>query len=398
MEESTSLAPAAASEAVAPVVTETAPHFQSAVTADMLPYVAPTETKEAPKEKPPTLINGKTNPQYLDWIAAQLPQEAKEDEPEPVPASLKGYGSIEEIKATLDLANGLYDKSNGVVDALDQIYERDQETYQKIVSTVIGLNPAYAVAQLQALNYLPQFVEAQAQALPADLRAVIPDELRETASTQSPNLLRFWAEQGTLQSQLEQQKGINELWAQQRAKSDAQWQASVKAAQDEGLGQLQRLSDMYANAHFAQLAKWKPTADEAANQEIRVMAYASALMQLLHDPAYAQMRTQIEILTAAAPMLRLKGQGFQADIDERDARSMATRVSTRLGQLVKARVQLLSPHLKELAKPKPEAKPDPKPPTLIPGTMKTNPAYLAWVARNPDGEKNPKAVITQEEL
>ena len=109
-------------------------------------------------------------------------------------------------------------------------------------------------------------------------------------------------------------------------------------------------------------------------------------------PEWAERQQTINNLLANAPMKRLQGDAHQADIDEADARSLAHRFSSRLGQLVQQRVRLLDKLIAAAKKPvEPELPPDPEPEKLVAG--RTSRAWLEWVARNPIKKEKTNAAI-----
>jgi hypothetical protein len=91
------------------------------------------------------------------------------------------------------------------------------------------------------------------------------------------------------------------------------------------------------------------------------MVFADALNTILADPKWANMQVAMTMMTIDAPLWRvLKGDHLTADAYERDARNLAARFNVRLGQIMKSRINAITPYLKQVEKQKPPAETKPE--------------------------------------
>src|SRR5262245_11589968 len=216
--------PPPSSPAVIPQPPPLAPE-RSAVTADKLgslldrpartsgyqPIVAP-ENDPEPDKLTPDKRN--VSDAWMSWMIRNLPaakearaaEEAVELSPE---FSNLGYSSNDEIRTVLADVNAFYNSPSGIVDMLDKIHENDYPTFERTFHTLIGMYPEAAIAQLQGQGHLPQFEEPQIREIPRDVLVDIPKELWGVAEQVSPNLLKYWKEQGSLESNLAQKAQID---------------------------------------------------------------------------------------------------------------------------------------------------------------------------------------------
>lgn len=370
------------------------PPERTQVSSQNLPYLRESNDRKT-VDAPPTLTkDGKQNPAYVDHVIAKVLREhgieQAKDQPEPPPESLKQFGTMEEIKETLQGWSDFFHTPDGVINALDRVHDLDYPVFEKTVTTIALGNVEFITALYQAKGYLPEFAEpAQPQPLPREIKAAIDESLWATAETLSPNLLRYWQEQGSLEYNLEQKKRLDDQWNEVRGTADGQARAAFERVRQEGQAQIVEISGNYRDAHLKQLQKWAPCGNnEDANYAVYGMVLSGALTELISDPEWREVEQKITSLLANAPTKRLTDP-YQAGIDEREAKALVMRFNARLGQLVRSRVMLLNQMFKPKEQPKPEPAPDPEPPRLING--KQNPKWLDWMIRNPKEKVAPGA-------
>lgn len=264
--------------------------------------------------------------------------------------ALAEYGGVEGVKAVIEpFAPLLRGEEGGAEKLLDALWNHAQPAYQRLADAIINLEPEYVIGKLQAAGKLPEAsanaAHAQTSALlTPDVLASIPEHLHDTAkrlAQEQPAVLDDLLLQNdeVRNYHLDREGKLMQLSDAEAAKERTAYENSVKAAQLEGVRSVQDLSKQYEEAHFRELNKWKPYGnDEEANTEFRREVVEGAFAKILGDQKFAQMYTDVQKALEQAPMMRLRGETLRADQMERMARQQAMQFNTRLGQLMKARI------------------------------------------------------------
>jgi len=297
--------------------------------------------------------DGDISDEFMANLSAQMKgTREKTERAVTAPAEFKEFGlSHDEIKETLQLATNLYSAPSGVVDALRGVFERAPDIYAKVVATVVGSDPGFAIQQLVSLGALPEFSTEPKYHLPSDLAQLIPQELWPTARTISTQVLLDFAQTGVdgLVHMLDQEKQKLEVWRENERHGAQQWAQALQQAQYEGRAQLQQSHDYWMGKHNENLAKWKPFDDEQTNDQVRRMAFTGALDTLLADEKWQAIWQRFNVLLDNAPSWRLCGESMKADSDEREARSLIERFNVKLKQVMLDQVKRLDAALKSKA-------------------------------------------------
>ncbi len=297
------------------------------------------------QERLPGLVTAlKTARSQFRELNGQLKQFQSQDQ------ALAEYGGVNGVKAVIEpFAPLLRGEEGGAEKLLDALWNHAQPAYQRLADAIINLEPEYVIGKLQAAGKLPEAsaVAAQAQTsslLAPDVLASIPEHLHDTAkrlASEQPAVLEDLLLQNddVRNYNLDREAKLMQLSDAEAAKERTAWEGSVKAAQLEGVQSVQNLSKQYEEAHFRELNKWKPYgSDEEANTEFRREVVEGAFAKILGDQKFAQMYTDVQKALEQAPMMRLRGETLRADQMERMARQQAMQFNTRLGQLMKARI------------------------------------------------------------
>jgi hypothetical protein len=314
-------------------VTEAASSGSAALTTDKLGSTL---------DSPALDESGNISGSLVERIAANM-REERTGEVET--AALKEFGTAKEIRETLSIVDGLYNKPDGVMNALKAVEERSPETAGKIFATVVAANPMLAISQLSSLGYLPQaFAEPPSvRQLSPELKAVIPLSLQPTAMRVPEEALQEMVaanDYETLVEALTEEKENIEQWTAQQEIANSQWARSVAAAEAEGLAELEKWDTYYKQKHFEQLSKWKPTPNEQTNNILRNMVFAAAIDNLLlqrtgGNETWLGIQKAMVVMFQHAPVWRLCGDHFKADDYSRQAFKLAERFNVRLGQIMK---------------------------------------------------------------
>lgn len=260
-------------------------------------------------------------------------------------AQLEAYGGLEGVNKTMGLVSDLLtNPEQGIGSFLNTLYDTAYPSYEQLVKNVIAQNADYALEQLQEAGKLPP--TQSAGQLTAEDWARIPEELRDAARQVPVNQLIEWLDKGTdetLLYNLNREAKLQQLDGTQRQQAEQQWREKSQEAQRQGQELVNSLAAQHEQALYTKLEKWKPLGpdNEPQNQVIHKMAWQGALADLLADPKFAQMHADAGELLRNAPLRRLQNESFAADQDERKARQYAAQMSTRLGQVLRERVQLL---------------------------------------------------------
>lgn len=258
---------------------------------------------------------------------------------------LEQFGGLEGVNQTMGLVNNLLtNPEQGIGSFLSTLYDTAYPSYEQLVKNVIAQNADYALEQLQEAGKLPP--TQSAGQLTAEDWARIPENLREIAKLVPVNQMIEWLDKGTdetLLYNLNREAKLQELDGTQRQHAEQQWREKSQEAQRQGRELVNSLAGQHEQALYAKLEKWKPLGpdNEPQNQVIHKMAWQGALADLLADPKFAQMHADAGELLRNAPLRRMRNESFAADQDERKARQYAAQMSTRLGQILRERVQLL---------------------------------------------------------
>lgn len=258
------------------------------------------------------------------------------------------FGGIEAAAPGLELVNNLIaDPGQGTLPFLQAIAENATPAYWQIADALLEYEPAYLVQQLQERGLLPeQAASAPTGYIDDETIASLPQNLQNIARNLSREDVAEFQELVSPEAQagfLKRIEQLNQLTAGQRQQAEAAWRYQVDQAKQQGEASITTLSDQYEQAHFAQLNKWQPFGPDnsAQNQSIYKMVVEGAFADLLADQKWSQMYHDTLSMLRNAPLRRLHNEGMAAGQDEQRARGMAAQFNTRLGQLMKDRIQML---------------------------------------------------------
>jgi len=261
-------------------------------------------------------------------------------------AQFDPYGGIDAVAPGLGLVNDLIaDPGQGTIPFLQAIAEQATPAYWEIANALVEYEPNYLVQQLQERGLLPAQPTAPAGSIDQEIHDALPEHLRQIYA-QTPADIR--AEYDVMspearQYMLEREAQLQQLSTTQRQQAENAWRYQVDQAKQQGEASVTQLSDQYEQAHFAQLNKWQPLGpdNQPQNQSLYKMVMEGSFAELLADQKWSQMYHDLLGAMRNAPLRRLHNEGMAADQDERRARGMAAQLNTRLGQLMKERIQML---------------------------------------------------------
>jgi hypothetical protein len=228
---------------------------------------------------------------------------------------------------------------------LDDLHARAYPAFERLLKDAVLGTPELAIETLQAAGLLPEIPAepAAGSIFTADTLASIPAHLQEIAKSLPPYVQEDLLQQPeeARNFNLERELKLSQLDATQRQQAQQQYQQQYSQAQQQGQQAVIELHQQYEQANFQILSKWQAHGPEnaAANQRLHREVMEGAMAELLSDKQYAQMYQDSQALLAQAPLRRLQRDAMAAEQDERQARQMAARVNTRLGQLIRQRVQ-----------------------------------------------------------
>lgn len=233
---------------------------------------------------------------------------------------------------------------------LDSIWANSQPAYRELINTAYNDEKEYFLQRLQEDGLIPQ-VDPSKSSQPSsttitpELLETIPEHLRETAKRLAKDRPSVFED---LSAQSDEVRDYNlerelKLFALDERTAETErkaWDAQVSGARDAGRQAARSLSDQYEKGHYQQLEKWKPYGDDTArNQRLYGDIIEGAFAELLKVEEYAKYYDDAHQGLHDAPLLKLHGEEFKAAQNERDARAMALKFNSRLGQLIKERVQ-----------------------------------------------------------
>jgi hypothetical protein len=267
-------------------------------------------------------------------------------------AKLDEFGGVEAVSGTMPLVNNLiHNPAEGSLQFLHALSTQAEPSYRQILDDLIKHESEYLVAGLQQSGKLPD-VQQSAAVLTDEDWARIPKELQDVAKQVPVNQLIEWLDKGTDESlafHLKTQKELGELKGAQRQQAEQQWRTAVQQAETSGAQAVDTLTDQYEKAHYAQLQKWQPFGPQAneQNQWIYRSILEGAHATLLGEKQWEQLYQDAVSKLQQAPLRRLRNDHLGADADEREARGMAARYNTRLGQVMKGMIQSLDSVFKD---------------------------------------------------
>jgi hypothetical protein len=143
---------------------------------------------------------------------------------------------------------------------------------------------------------------------------------------------------------LERERQMLELSEGQQTQLREQWNSQVAQAEEQGRASFTDISSRSEQAIYKELGKWTPFGKDnaAANQDLHQDVVEGAFRFVLKDEKYAKMYTDMEEMFAQAPIDRLHGEAYKADEQEREARKLGAQLSSRIGQVIKAKVQRMN--------------------------------------------------------
>lgn len=263
----------------------------------------------------------------------------------------------EEIQALKSSGFGIAENlirnpTDGAIPFLTELAKNAQSSYWAIVENLAQYAPEDLISHLQAAGNLPNFQsQTAAGQLTAEDWAKIPQELRGIAKQVPANQLIEWLDKGTDESliyNLQREARLNQLDTAQRQQHEQAWRTAGQQAEAEGTQSVEGLTDQYEKAHYAQFEKWQPFGpNDPQNQFLYRAVLEGAHATLLADKQWQQMYQDAVNKLQNAPMRRLRNEHIAADQDERDARGLAARYNTRLGQVMKAHIQKLDSIFKD---------------------------------------------------
>lgn len=261
---------------------------------------------------------------------------------------LEQYGGIEGVAASMGLLTNLIsDPANGATAFMNEIGQHAVPVYWAIADDLVANSADYLVQKLQEQGKLPAFTgEPVAPAgLDADTLASIPEPLRAIAqrlAVEQPKVLEDLLLQPdeVRNYNLEREAKLQTLTETQAQQAREQWESRVQSAQQQGFDEAKAYGDQLEKRIYDELGKWTPYGeDRAANTRVHKEIVEGAMAELLGDQKFAQMYRDADAMIRQAPLLRLHGQGFKADDDQRKGRQMAAQLSVKLGQIITARVK-----------------------------------------------------------
>ena len=314
-------------------------------------------------------------------------------------AQFEQFGGFEGVNQTMGLVSDLIvNPDRGVHGFLSSLHSQAYPAYERLVQSVIAEHPEYALKQLQIAGKLPS-TQQSAGYIDSETLATIPEHLRQIAKELPYHVLNdlFQQPEEVRNYNLERELKLSQLDTTQRQQAERQWREQSQAAYQQGQESLQKLGSQYEQAHYSELAKWKPLGpdSEPGNQQVYKMAIEGSVADMLSDPKFAQMYRDLESLITNAPLRRMRNESFAADSDERKGRQLAAQLNTRLGQILRERVKLLDgvfrdarayresqrseiPQRTEISGVSSQAGSNGAPPTLD-KNGRTNPAWLDWL-------------------
>ena len=252
--------------------------------------------------------------------------------------SQNGYG----------LANDLiYKPQEAAFPFLQKLASEALPAYEALFHTFVQYEPDNLVEALRAAGKIPDAQVPQGPAqLTADDWARIPENLREVAKQVPADEMLRWLDNGTDESLLfnlnsykgllDAQKELGELKGAQKERAEKEWRQALQHAESAGQQSVESLTNQYEEAHYKELSKWQPFGpSDPQNQFLYRAVLEGAHATLLEDKQWRGMYEQATRNLQNAPLRRMQNDQLGADADERDARGLAARYNTRLGQVMK---------------------------------------------------------------
>lgn len=265
-------------------------------------------------------------------------------------AALTDFGGVEGITQMLKpFAPLLRNEEGGANGLLEALWNHAQPAYKQLADAVVLQEPEYVLGKLREAGLIPDTSHGAAaptaSQLTPEVMASIPEHLQPVAkrlAVEQPEVLEdlLLQTEGVRNYNLEREAKLAQLDETQQKHARTEWDTKVQVAQTAGLESMRSLSQQYEQAHFRELDKWKPYGDDAeGNTEFHREVVEGAFAKILRDEKFARMYDDAQQMIREAPLLRLQGQGYKADDNERKARQYAMQFNTRLGQIMKARIE-----------------------------------------------------------
>lgn len=271
-------------------------------------------------------------------------------EREQMEASLAGYGGLEGVQQSYESFAPLLRGEQGAGEAfLQSIWQEAKPSYGTLADALIKLTaPEYLLEKMREYGKLPESLATTSQSfarLDAETLGTIPQHLHDVAkrlALENPEYVDdLLLQPDALRNfNLERELKLSQMNEQQQIFERQQWDAKVQEAETAAQTAVQQLSQQHEQRHYQELAKWKPFGENAeANQRLYRDVVEGAFAELLTDQKFSKMREDATRMLMEAPLLKLHGQTFKANENERQARGMAAQLNTRLGQILAERIK-----------------------------------------------------------